>query len=106
MTAWAVQFESPTASRFDGTPRGASSGRQHRAAYAGDRAVGDDQFVDPVPVMESRPAPGRRLQRRVDERFDDAGAGAPGDVEARYRVAVPVGAQVAALGPADGRQEA
>ena len=63
------------------------------------------QLVDPVPVVEGDQPGLGRLLGRGDERLDHAGAGAPGDVEAGHRVAVAVGAQVAALGPADGRQE-
>ena len=40
------------------------------------------------------------------ERLDDAGTGAPDDVEARHRVAVAGGGVAAALGPADDREEA
>ena len=40
------------------------------------------------------------------ERRDDARPGAPDDVEARHRVAVPGGGVPAALGPADDREEA
>ena len=39
------------------------------------------------------------------ERFDDSRAGAPGDVEAGDRVAVPVGQIAAALGPSDDGEE-
>ena len=38
------------------------------------------------------------------EGLDDPGPGAPGDVEAGHRVAVPVGQVAAALGPADDRE--
>ena len=41
---------------------------------------------------------------RRDERRDDAGPRAPGDVEARHRVAVLGGQVAAALGPADDRE--
>jgi hypothetical protein len=70
-----------------------------------DGAVGHDELVDPVAVVElDRPrrspprAPARTARRRR--------AGAPGDVEARHRVAVAHRRVAAALGPADGRQEA
>ena len=66
----------------------------------------DDQLVDPVPEREASTRPLRRCSRDPPlERLDHPGAGAPGDVEARHRVAVPVGAAVAALGPADDREE-
>ena len=44
------------------------------------------------------------LLHRLDEDPDHLGAGAPGQVEARHRVAVAAGPAVAALGPADERQ--
>ena len=48
----------------------------------------------------------RALAHAGDERRDDAGSGAPGDVEARHRVAVLGGRVAAALGPADDREPA
>src|SRR5690606_21802121 len=39
------------------------------------------------------------------EDVDERGAGAPGDVEARHRVAVPAGVVPAAFGPADDRKD-
>lgn len=80
-------------------------GGQHRAAHAGDRAAGQRELVDPVAVMEGDQARLRGPQGGADERFDDAGAGAPRDVESGDGVAVPVGPPVTALGPADGGQE-
>src|SRR5262245_11711500 len=46
------------------------------------------------------------LAHARDERGEDAGPGAPGDVEARHRVAVLGGRVAAALGPADDREPA
>ncbi len=46
------------------------------------------------------------LAHAGDERGNDAGPGAPGDVEARHRVAVLGGRVAAALGPADDREPA
>ena len=45
-----------------------------------------------------------RLAGAPLERLDDAGAGAPGDVEPRHRIAVAHGVIAAALGPADHRK--
>ncbi len=75
------------------------------APDAARRAALHDQVVDAVTVVEGEQPVARGLLRVPHERFDDPGAGAPGDVEARHRVAVPAGPEVAALGPADGGQE-
>ena len=90
-----------------GTPRGVVRRPARAAAHAGDRAPVDDQLVHPVPVVEAD-QPGARPPAWTDRTNGSTtpGAGAPGDVEPRHRVAVPVGAQVAPLGPADGGQEA
>ena len=78
---------------------------EDRAAHADHGAVLDHQVVDPVPEREADPAVGGVLADPVLERRDDARAGPPRDVEARHRVAVAVGAAVAALGPADDRED-
>ena len=76
-------------------------GGQHRAADTGHHAVGHDEVVHPVPEPErDQPALGR-LAHPALERRDHPGAGAPGEVEPRHRVAVPARPAVAALGPAD-----
>src|SRR5690606_4256848 len=80
-------------------------GGEHGAALPAGGAVLHDELVDAVAVVEGEQPVARRLLGVADEGFDDAGAGAPGDVEAGHAVAVAVGAQVAALGPADGGQE-
>jgi len=49
---------------------------------------------------------GGRVPQAVREELDQSGARAPGDVEARHRVAVPGGQVAAALGPSGGREEA
>ena len=51
-----------------------------------------------------RRPPSSRLAGAAHERLDDAGAGAPGDVEARHRIAVAHRVVAAALGPADHRE--
>jgi hypothetical protein len=58
-----------------------------------------------VPEQEAQPAGGRVLAHPAFERLDHARPGAPGQVEPRHRVAVPVGPAVAPLGPADDREE-
>src|SRR6185503_21258748 len=45
-----------------------------------------------------------RLAHAADERLDHARAGAPGDMEARHRIAVAVRKIAAALRPADDRE--
>ena len=83
------------------------AGLEHGAAHAVDRAVGRRRARRPGAGTRSSTRPARgRLAHAPDERLDDAGAGAPGDVEARHRVAVPVGEVAAALGPADDREPA
>src|SRR5947209_14156343 len=54
--------------------------------------------------LENQPAGLRRLARAAFERLDDAGAGAPGDVKARHRIAVAHRVIAAALGPTDHRK--
>ena len=80
-------------------------GLQHLAAYAGHGAVVGHQAVDAVPEAELDAPGGHVLAHPPLEGRDDAGTGAPGEVEARHRVAVTVGAAVAALGPAHDREE-
>ena len=86
ITAGARNSKSPTAFRDDATPRGSVRRLQHRTAHADHRAVGDDQLVDLVPVRERHLGVVAQPPR---EDLDDRGAGAPGDVEPRHRVAVP-----------------
>ena len=74
---------------------------EHRPAHAGHRAAGDHQLVDLVAEAQlDQPARGR-LAHAALERLDHARPGAPGEVEARHRVAVPDRQVAAALGPAD-----
>ncbi len=87
-----------------GAARGVVGG-EDRAAHAAGRAALDDQFVDPVAVVEGEQSVPGGLPGVPDEGLDHAGAGAPGDVEAGHGVAVSVRPQVAALGPADGGQQ-
>ena len=55
--------------------------------------------------FERQPAVFLRLARAPLERLDDAGAGAPGDMKARHRIAVAHRVIAAALGPADHRKD-
>ena len=78
---------------------------EHAARDAVDGAVSDAQLVDAVAEAQlDEPARGGRADA-AHERLDHAGPGAPGDVEARHRVAVADRSVAAALGPADVRQQ-
>ena len=74
---------------------------EHGAAHAHDRAVLDDQLVDLVAEREAYEPLRLGTLDGLGEDPHDLGAGAPRQVEARDRVAVPGRAAVAALGPAD-----
>ncbi len=65
-----------------------------------------DQFINPMTEAELQQALGLRFARAAHERFDHAGASAPGDMEARHRVAMPDGAMATALSPAHHRKPA
>src|SRR5260370_27803878 len=77
---------------------------EENPADAVDGAVGDGERIDPVTEGEAQMAVGLCLARAPLERFDDAGAGAPGDVKPRHRIAVAHGVIAATLGPADDRK--
>ncbi len=79
---------------------------EHMPGDPGDGAGRDGQLVDPVAEAQLDQAALLGLAHAAHERLDHAGAGAPGDVEARHRVAVAGGEIAAALGPADVRHEA
>ena len=104
ITACAAQLEVADLVAVVGRPRSAPSGssvpparrRRPRRRRPGRR---------PGAGSEADPAARDVLADPPLERLDHARAGAPGDVEARHRVAVPVGAAVAALGPADDRED-
>src|SRR5690606_28153216 len=100
------EFERAGRDAAGGDAAGRVVGDQHGAAHPAHRAVGGDEFVDAVAVVEGEQSVAGGLPGGADERVDDPGAGAPGDVEAGDGVAVAVGAQVAAFGPAHGGQEA
>ena len=78
---------------------------QDVAAHAVDGRTRAGQFVDPVTEFEADQPAFLGLAHALHERFEHAGAGAPGDVEARHRIAVADGIAAAALGPADDGKE-
>jgi hypothetical protein len=74
---------------------------EDRATDAIDRAVGDGERIDAVAEPEGQAAARPCLARAPLERLDNPGAGAPGDMEPRHRIAVAHRIVAAALGPAD-----
>jgi hypothetical protein len=64
-----------------------------------------EEFVHPVPKRESHEAGVDAGAHPADERVEDAGAGAPGDVEPWHRIAVPECRVAAALRPAHDGEE-
>jgi hypothetical protein len=81
-------------------------GRENHAADAVDRAVGDRERIDAVAEFEGQTAARLSFARATLERFDDTGAGAPGDMKPRHRIAVTHRVIAAALGPADHGEDA
>ena len=80
--------------RADASPRSTCRRLQHRAADAVDRtAVGHAARRPGAGTGADHPAGCDGSRDPSLERLDHAGAGAPGDVEAGHRVAVPVGAR-------------
>ncbi len=101
----------PQGERPDGLPaaRGAAYGAgrlQDLARHGVQGARGPGQPGDPVAELQLHQAAGRSGADPALERLDQAGAGAPGDVEAGYGVAVAEGVVAAPFGPADHREEA
>ena len=86
--------------RRDSTPLGRRL--QHATPDPRHRLALDDQLVDLVPVRELHL---RVVDQPARENFDDGRPGAPGDVEARHRIAVSLSAIAAALGPAHQRED-
>ena len=99
-TAWARSSNSPASSRLVSSPAVGRARRQQLAAHAGDGAAARRPARRRGGGSAARPAARDRLAHPALERRHHAGAGAPGDVEARHRVAVAVGVVAAALGPA------
>ena len=78
---------------------------EDRTADAFDRAVGHQKCIDAVAKLERQSTAPLGFARAALERLDNAGAGAPGDVKARHRIAVAHRVIAAALGPADHRKD-
>ena len=81
-------------------------GLEDGSRYPGHRAGRDVERVDAVAEADRHPAVVDGLLHAAQERLEDAGAGAPDDVEAGDGVAVAGGRGPAALGPADDGEEA
>ena len=101
-----MQFELPYLGTGAAGAPGRGAGLQDRPAYPVHAAAGGGQLVDAVPEPELDAAGRCRGPDPPFEGRDHAWPGAPGDVEAGHRVAVPVGQVAAALGPADQREPA
>ena len=106
MMACAFSAKSPTTVRELACPRSTRARLQDVAAHAVDHAGRGGEAVDAMAEAQRDEALLLALAHARDERRDDAGPGAPGDVEARHRVAVLGGRVAAALGPADDREPA
>ena len=77
-----------------------SVGLEHAALDTDRRTLLDQHLIDPMTMVEGDlPGPLSRLDR-LQEDPDDLRPGAPSEVEAGHRVAVPVRSTVSALGPA------
>ena len=74
-------------------------------AHPVDRAAGFRQFVDAMAELERDQPVLPGLAQTLDERRDDGGPGAPGQMEARNRIAVADRIAAAAFRPADNRKE-
>ena len=81
-------------------------GLEDGAGHAGHRAGRHVERVDAVAAADRHPTVVDGLLHAAQERLEDAGAGAPDDVEAGDGVAVAGGRGPAALGPADDGEEA
>ena len=100
--ACALSAKSPTTVRELAAPALHRARLQHLAEHPVDHAAarGSARSRDGGSAATTSPRFGALAHAR-HERLDDAGPGAPGDVEARHRVAVLGGEVAAALGPAD-----
>ena len=100
-TAGARCSKSPAGSRLDFTPRSESSSASTVPRTPTTRPSSTTSSSTWWRKREAYEPCCLRLLDRLGEDADDLGTGAPGEVEARHRVAVAGGAAVAALGPAD-----
>ena len=106
ITAWPRSSKSPTSSRLVGRPRSGAVGRQGPALDAGHGPAVDHQAVDAVPEPQRDPARSATCSRT---RFSN-GSTTPGPVpQVRWNrgteLPCPLGPAVAALGPADDRED-
>ena len=76
------------------------------SAYTSDRTIGDDELIDLVAVLERDQSALLGSNHLGQKDIDHAGAGSPGEVEARHRIAVSKSHSAAAFGPADIRHQA
>lgn len=81
-------------------------GREDLGAHPGDGAAGRHEPGDAVAEPDAKQPGAARVDGCADEGLEDAGASAPGDVEAGNGVAVPACGVAAALGPLDEREPA
>src|SRR5581483_2689230 len=89
-----------------GLPAPGSAGLQNVAARALHHAALDCQLADTVAKLQGDQAALRRRTHPPDEWLQHGRAGAPGDMKAWHRVAVPDRAIAASFGPPDDREEA
>ena len=75
------------------------------SAYTSDRTIGDDELIDLVAVLERDQSALLGSNHLGQKDIDHAGAGSPGEVEARHRIAVSKSHSAAAFGPADIRHQ-
>ena len=104
MIACARSANEPARRRELACPRSALLGFEHVALHAVDRAAGPGQRRDAMAEAERDEPALLGLAHAAHERLDHARPGAPGDMEARHRVAVSGRQIAAALGPADDRE--
>ena len=91
ITAWAPEVEVAGGLASSWARRAAvAGGGEHPPAHAVDGAALGHQLVDPVAEPHSTLTVRDGLAHPSDERLEHARPGAPGDVEAGHRVAVPV----------------
>ena len=105
ITAWRPELEGAGRLPAAGGAALGAGGLQDLAADRVDAARAAAQAGDAVPEAQLDQAAGDTRPHPALEGGDQAGAGAPGDVEAGHGVAVPGRAVAAALGPADDREE-
>ena len=104
MTACARIVNSPTILRELLWPRCDQVGFEDRSGNAVDGCRFEGERIDAVAEFERQPSGFFRLAGAALERLDDSGAGAPGHMKPRHRIAVTHGVIAAALRPADHRK--